>query len=125
MIKKTYEFGDLTFKPYFKAVGHGFEVGVICRNKTVFVGNFVHQHEARQWWTMMHKHLHSFIRQHDFVPTASATWYCKYLGSYLSTPYYAWLDKTFAKYNHTFSKEMSKGWKQYKTFEKQYHRKSA
>ena len=122
---KNYHFGTMTFKPYFKKVGVGYEVGVTYQNKTVFVGNFVHEKEARYWWKTMHNHLRSFCSHHEFVPTASPAWYCKYLGNYLYRPYYAWLDKTFTKYTRTYSRETNKNYKQYKTYEKKYFWKAS
>ena len=124
MIKnKNYKFGQLTFKSYCKNVGQGFEVGVTCQGKHVFIGNFVHDVEAQQWWKIMHTHLQSFCKHHDFVPTASVSWYCKYLGACLYKPYYGWLDKTFAKYTRTYTIQANKNYKQYKNFEKSYFMK--
>jgi len=123
MAKTQYKFGALHFKPYFKACGNGWEVGVTCAGKNVFMGNFVHQFEAREWWKVMHKHLDTFCKTHDYVPTASNTWYFKFLGAYLYKPYYSWLDKTFAKHTKTYTKEYSKGVKQYKNYEKTYWQK--
>ena len=123
MSKSVYKFGSLNFKPYFKSVGHGYEVGVNCGGKNVFVGNFVHFDEARAWSKVMHKHLYTFCKTHDYVPTASQTWYFKFIGAYLYKPYYAWLDKTFAKHSRNYNKEYSKGVKQYKHYEKSYWQK--
>lgn len=120
MSKGSYKFGPMHFKTYFKSVGHGYEVGVTHSGKTVFVGNFVHMHEAKQWFKVMQGHLNTFCKSHDFVPTASESWYCKFLGAYLYKPYYAWLDKAFAKHTKTYTKEYFKGVKQYKGFEKAY-----
>jgi len=117
---KNYKFGQMTFKSYFKAAGQGYEVGVTYQGKNVFVGNFVHLTEARQWWTLMHKHMRSFVAQHEFVPTASTGWYLKFLGNFLYKPYYGWLDKTFAKYQKSYSKDFFRDNRKYKMLEKNY-----
>jgi hypothetical protein len=122
---KTYKFGTMTFKQYFKPVGHGFEVGFIYGGKPVFVGNFIHAKEANQWWTKMSSELKFFFNKHEFVPTASTVWYNKYISNYLYKSYYAWLDKCFDKYNRSFTKATGADFKRYQAFEKNYYRRQA
>lgn len=122
---KTYKFGDLTFKAYCKPAGHGWEVGFTYCGKPVFVGNFVHSHEAKQWWSKMCHHMTYFCKHHDYVPTASPTWYCKYFGNYMYKAYYTWLDKCFTKYTRTYTNATKNDYKKYKHFEKNYHYKTA
>lgn len=118
---KTYKFGKMTFKPYFKPVGHGWEVGVLYQGKPLFVGNFIHAPEAKKWWSMMNKHCAHFCRTHEFVPTASETWYCKYFGNYLYKNYYQYLDREFSKYQKTYTKNTQSYFKHYKKVESKYY----
>lgn len=122
---KNYKFGEMTFKSYFRPVGHGYEVGLTYDGKPIFVGNFVHKTEATYWWKHMSQHLRGFVSKHEYIPTASATWYCKYVSNYVYKYYYAWLDKAFNKYTKEYTKASASDYKEYKKYEKYYYKKAA
>ena len=77
----NYEFGDLTFKCYFKPAGHGYEVGVTCAGKPVFVGIFVHFEEANMWWKKMHAEIKTFTRKYEYFYSATPTWYKQFFSN--------------------------------------------
>lgn len=118
---KTHKFGKMTFKPYFKTVGNGWEVGMTYLGKPFFVGNFIHAGEAKKWWRMMNTYCVQFYKKHEYVPTASDVWYCKYFGNYLYKNYYQYLDKEFAKYQKSYSKKNVQYFKNYKKFENKFY----
>lgn len=118
---KNYKFGKMIFKAYCKPAGKGFEVGMTHQGKPVFVGNFIHRAEAMKWWGLMNTYAHKFCRSHEFVPTASPTWYNKYFGNLLYKNYYLYLDKQFSKYQKTYSAKTFQFAKQYKKIENRFH----
>lgn len=120
-----YKFGELKFQCYYKSVGYGYEVGVTCFNKPVFVGNFVHAEEARVWWKKMSYEIKNFTKSYDYFYTASPTWYTKFFANKLYATYYAWLDQCFSKYTKSYKKAVSKHQQKYKKYEKSYSYKMA
>lgn len=121
---KNYKFGFMTFKCFMRPAGNGWEVGMTYQGKTVFYGNFVHKPEATQWWKMMNTNMTHFMKTHEFYPTASENWYCKFIGNYMYKHYYMWLDKTFNKYTREYKKATTTDFKNYKKFEKYYYQAS-
>lgn len=122
---KHYKFGHMGFKTYYRPAGHGYEIGMTYEGKNIFVGNFVHKTEANYWWKQMNHDMKSFLHSYEYYPTASSTWYCKFVGNYMYKNYYAWLDKAFNKYTREFKKASASDYKNYKKYEKTYWHKTA
>jgi len=105
MKNKTYRYGKLTFRAYFKPVGQGFEAGLIHDGKPVFLGNFIHSAEANRWWTKMNAELRTFVRRFKAADTVSKAWYCKFISAHLYTCYYAFLDKHVTQHERNFERQ--------------------
>lgn len=115
---KTYKYGDLTFKTYFKPVGQGWEVSFYCGTKPYFVGNFVHKKEAQAWWGIFNKEITTFAKKHWCSDATSHTWYCKFMTNHLYKTYYTFLDKKFAQYTTSFKQAYFKDVKKYNKMKK-------
>ena len=117
---KTFKFGPYTFKSYYKPVGNGFEVGFTHKNRNYFVGNFVHQFEAKQWWGYFNAEIKSFATKNPVTSAMPFTWYCNFLSNHMYTCYYTWLDKMFTKHEFTFKKAYNKDYKKFMNYKKSY-----
>ncbi|MEK7358117.1 MAG: hypothetical protein AAB250_16845 [Bdellovibrionota bacterium] len=120
MKKQTYWFGDLRGEAYYKQCGEGWEVGFFFGKDRVFVGNFIHQTEAKKWWAMMTKEVYGFGRKYSVTEEVSFAWYKKFFSHHLYRCYYAWLDKEFAGYQVKFNKAFAKDQKKYKAISKKF-----
>lgn len=118
-----HNFGDLEFKCYYKPAGHGYEIGVMCAGKPLFVGNFVHPEEANTWWKKMNMEIKNFTHNYEYYYSASPSWYCQFFTNKMYSSYYMWLDQCFMKYTQTYKKAFSKHQKTYKKFERHYNQK--
>ncbi len=121
----TYKFGELNFKCYYKPAGNGYELGVTCYGKPIFVGNFIHAEEANTWWKKMNYEIKNFTKSYQYFYNATPTWYTKFFANKLYTTYYTWLDQCFNKYTKTYKKAFSKHQQAYKKFERSYQYKLA
>lgn len=117
---RNYEFGDMTFKCFFRPVGFGYEVGITYNSKPVFFGNFVHKSEALYWWRKMTTEMSKFCKHYDFIPTASKVWYTKFVSNHIYKTYYTFLDQWFNKHTKTYKKAAVRDLKNYKKIEKRY-----
>ncbi len=128
---KNYSYCGYTFKAYCKPAGHGWEIGCYFDGKPLFVGNFVHKKEATQWWTEFNHTMKSFFAKYEFPHKGPTQWMTKFFTNYCYKAYYAWLDKSFAKYTKEYTKASKKDFVSYKkmkpTWQKsaQYGRKYA
>mgnify|MGYP001607668224 CR=1 FL=1 len=84
---------DFVIKP----AGKGFEVGFMQGSKTLFVGNFVHKHEATEWFEKMNQEYAYFAKK--FWPTSQATVAASFYHKFISNNLY--------KENMSFSKAIS------------------
>jgi len=112
---KHYKFGPYMLKCYFKPVGNGFEVGMTHAGRTYFVGNFVHQAEAKKWWGMMNSSITTFGKKYWMSNETPFPWYCHFLTTHMYKAYYSYLDKLFSKYNKTYDKAFSQNLRRFKT----------
>ena len=115
---KTYKYGDLTFKTYFKPVGQGFEVSFYCGAKPYFVGNFVHKKEAQMWWRIFNTEITNFAKKYWCSDETNHQWYCTFMTNHLYKMYYTFLDKMFARYTVNFKKATFKDIKKYNKIKK-------
>ena len=118
MKTKSYRYGKIHFKAYYKTVGHGYEVGLLCGKKTLFVGNFIHTDEATTWWKMMNKETALFAKKYWAAENVSSTWYCNFISTHLHKCYYKYLDTCFAKYTKTYTKAFSRDFRRYRAMKK-------
>ena len=118
---KSYRYGNYTFRAYFKPVGHGYEVGLICKGRSLFVGNFIHKREATSWWMQFNREIRHFATNYVCSKKTPHTWYFNFLSNHLYTCYYRFLDKMFGKYNRDFKRAFQKDVHVYKRMKKRWH----
>ena len=118
MKKFNYKFGTHRCHTYVKTAGKGFEVGFLVGKDSVFVGNFIHKKEATQWFSIMNKEIRTFSRRYWVVPTASLTWYRRFLTNSLYKSYYRFLDHHFNRYQRTYTTAFKKDIRRYQALKK-------
>ena len=111
---KTFQCGNYTFKGYFVKAGTGWEIGYKFNNKTYFVSNFIDQAEAKQWWTLSQKWMHTFCKT-EVYPTMNKAFFGTFMGNFLYTHYYNFLKGVISK-NYTASAKVYK--KDFATYKK-------
>lgn len=117
-LKKTYTYGDFSFKTTCKPVGNGWEVSLYCFGKPYFVGNFVHKTEARVWWSKFNREIQSFAKKYWVPETTSHQWYCHFLTNHLYKTYYSFLDKVFTTHTKNYKKACFRDVKKYNQMKK-------
>ena len=116
--KKKYKFGRHTCSTYMKPAGRGYEVGFYFGGKKpVFVGNFIHKSEARDYYTHLNKEWKSFANKYWAGPKTSVTWYTKFFTNHIYNHYYKHLDRKFTSYERQYASKTRK-------FETEYKRKA-
>jgi hypothetical protein len=111
---KTYAYGHANYKCYFQPVGKGWEVAVTYSNKPLFVGNFVHLADAKNWWTTMNRELVHFGKEYTVDYSWPIPKFNKSLSAYLAKCYYSFLDEVFAKYSEKYNREFASNVRSFK-----------
>ena len=123
MKTRNFKHGKKIYRSYLKPVGKGYEVGFVFSGTPLFVGNFVHAKEANAWYTQMNQQIAQFTKKYWITPNAPRAFYNKFMTQHLYKIYYAFLDKHFAKYTRTYSREFNKNERKYKRLRKNWRPK--
>jgi hypothetical protein len=118
MKSKKFKHGNKTYKSYVKKVGAGYEVGLTCAGKSLFVGNFLKSSEANQWYTFVNQELPRFTKKYWITKTASHAFYQKFLSQDLYKKYYDFVNKLASKYNREAERSFKKHERRYKSLKK-------
>ncbi len=110
---KTYEFAGYTFKTYYKAVGMGYEIGLTSSGKTYFIGNFVHDKDAKKYWAFFNKQVVSFYKKFEYSDESPRDFYGKFMANFLYSEYYKFLFDIFEGYNKFYGKAFDKDYQKY------------
>ena len=117
-----YTHGKYNFSTYSKAVGNGWEVGFCYGKEVIFVGNFIHQSEAAQWFRIMGREIKNFNKKYTVGTKFPFAWYCNFIKNHLYKCYYGYLERCFARYNRNYRKAVNTYQTQYRTLTKRWDR---
>src|ERR1044072_5993844 len=118
MKTKMFRIGTLVFKAYIKAVGNGWEVGLINDQQTIFVGNFIHHDEAHQWWGIMNVEMNRFLKRFSVARDVSKAWYGHFFANTLYKSYYSFLDRLFVRHTRNVRQALVRDLKKYASLRK-------
>lgn len=126
MKTKVFKCGPKKYKAYLKPAGKGYEVGFMCGTKSLFVGNFVNNGEAQEWYKKMNHEFAQFSRKfwHNPMANSAVTFYHKFITHNLYKHYYDYLDKCFGKYTKTYHEEYSRDVRTYNRLKKNWPTKT-
>jgi hypothetical protein len=113
MKKEFFQNGKLKGLSYFKAVGRGWETGVVLNSTLIFSGNFVHMKDAVKWYERLNREIRSFHRKYRFSEQISLTWYRHFLGRHLHREYFEFMDRVSRKYNRDFERALNRDRKRF------------
>ena len=114
MKSSTFKHRKLTCRTYTKNVGHGFEVGLLCGSRPLFVGNFLYASEATSWFKIMNREIRNFSKTYTIPSKATPTWHLRFLSTHLYRCYYRYVDRVLARHARTFTREYSKNQRKYR-----------
>jgi hypothetical protein len=113
MKTKTFRNPKVTCKTYIKSVGHGWECGFVYGGKAVFVGNFVHHTEAKQWFSQMNREISRFASRYRVGSSFPKEWFGHFMKNHLYSCYYSFLDRVFERHTRSFHRAVSRDVKHY------------
>ncbi len=118
MKKKFFGPKSLRCWSYFTKAGEGWEVGFHLQGRSIFVGNFVHQKEATQWYTMMNREISTFAKKYPVGPKFPVSFWRTFLSNHLHVTYYRHLDRLFARHTQVYRKAVVRDLRRYSHLKK-------
>lgn len=112
MKQRFYKYAGEKIKSYYKAVGKGWEVGAVHGNKTLFVGNFIHEKEASAWYALMGREVNRFSKRFS-AHTEPTRFHWKFVSNTLYKHYYDYLNRCFGQHTKNYHREFNKDVKTY------------
>lgn len=115
-----YQHGKYNFTSYWKNAGNGWEVGFTYGKEVIFVGNFIHQSEATQWYRIMNREIKNFSKKYTVGSKFPFAWYCNFITNHLYKCYYGYLERCFSKYNRDYRRAVTTDLGKYRTLSKRW-----
>lgn len=103
MTTTMYKYGKHTCKAYKKTCGHGYEVGFMWGNQTLFVGKFIRAKECNMWWNRMNAEIRKFGKRYALPKNASPSFFMKFMANHLYKCYYGFVSSHIPKYAKTYT----------------------
>lgn len=120
----TYRNGRKPCKTYLKTVGNGWEVGFTYAGRPVFLGNFIHSSEAKQFYTLMRREISHFGRRYKVGKAYPTAWFKTFIGAHLRRCYYTFVTQMVQRHKTEAARTYGKTLRTYRRLNRRWSGKA-